>query len=259
MPCSAACAAVRLRITKPSARSARMPTSLSGSDAAQLRLRVLGEVDHHVLGLRARAVDLEVAADARALVRHAVAVLGRRVRHRLVRERPALEVDQVLVVRAVHLVAEGRRARAVVRLLLVLGALRVVRRLRARLRLDVLARHDRPRGRCCATLDRRLDALELAAPRERAVLPLQPPRVARRELLRPCEGRSTVPFFRAELIDRIARFSEPRWHTTRVSPAAFVLQRRGERARLRHLAAAAGLTLVSGAGSGQYELRSTWP
>src|SRR4029079_17655360 len=67
-------------------------------------------------------------------------------------------------------------------LLLVLGALRVVRGLRARLRLDVLARHDDHAVVVVGALYRRLDALELAALEERAVLVLQPVRVARGQL-----------------------------------------------------------------------------
>ena len=75
----------------------------------------------------------------------------------------------------------------------------------------------------------------------------------------PCEGRSTQPFLRALLIDLIARFSEPRWHTTRVSPRAFALSADPSERAFGTFPPAAGLTLVSGAGSGQYELRSMWP
>ena len=67
----------------------------------------------------------------------------------------------------------------------------------------------------------------------------------------PCDGRRTVPFFRAELIERFAFLSDARWHTTRVLPGGFA---RSAEARLRAfgtLPPAAGFTLVSGAGSGQ--------
>ena len=59
------------------------------------------------------------------------------------------------------------------------------------------------------------------------------------------------------LIDLIARLSEPRWHTTRVSPRAFACSAEASERAFGTLPPAAGLTLLSGAGSGQYELRST--
>ena len=80
------------------------------AELVERRLRVLGGVDQHVLGLRPRALDLHVAAHARARVGDPVAALERRVRHRLVGERAALEVDQALVVGAVDLVAVARGA-----------------------------------------------------------------------------------------------------------------------------------------------------
>jgi hypothetical protein len=64
---------------------------------------------------------------------------------------------------------------------------------------------------------------------------------------------------RALSIDRIARFSDPRWHTTRVSPRAFLLSADASERAFGTFPPAAGVTLLSGAGSGQYELRSTWP
>jgi hypothetical protein len=73
----------------------------------------------------------------------------------------------------------------------------------------------------------------------------------------PWEGRIVVPLRRAELIDRIALLSDPFWHTTRVFPRGFA---RSDDARLLAfgtLPPAAGLTPRSGAGFGQYELRST--
>src|SRR5215210_7258307 len=75
----------------------------------------------------------------------------------------------------------------------------------------------------------------------------------------PCDGRSTRPFRRALLMERMARFSEPRWHTTRVSPRAFALSAEPSVRAFGTFPPAAGLTLLSGAESGQYELRSTWP
>ena len=108
-------------------------------------------------------------------------------------------------------------------------------------------------------LDRGLDAAELAA-RANARFWRFSLRALRAESFRlPCEGRSTQPFLRAPLMDLIARFSEPRWHTTRVSPRAFALSAEPSVRAFGTLPPAAGLTLVSGAGSGQYELRSTWP
>jgi hypothetical protein len=64
---------------------------------------------------------------------------------------------------------------------------------------------------------------------------------------------------RAALIDLIARLSEPRWQTTRVSPRAFAFSAEASVRGFGTFPPAAGLTPVSGAGSGQYELRSTWP
>ena len=214
--------------------------------AAQLRLRVLGEVDHHVLGLRARALDLDVAADAGALVRDAPAVLTRRERNRLVRERASLEVDQVLVVRAVHLVPVGRGALTVVRLLLVLRALRVVRRLRARLRLEVLAGHDHDAVVVARLLDRRLDALELAAAVEGAVEPLELACLPGRELLGPLRGAQDGALL-ARGVDRADRLPQRRPLADHARlPARLCAQRRGEAAGLRDLAASRGLHALVG-------------
>jgi hypothetical protein len=69
--------------------------------------------------------------------------------------------------------------------------------------------------------------------------------------LLPCVGRRTVPYIRADLIERVAFLSDARWHTTRVLPGGFA---RSAEARLRAfgtLPPAAGFTLLSGAGSGQ--------
>jgi hypothetical protein len=75
----------------------------------------------------------------------------------------------------------------------------------------------------------------------------------------PCDGRRVVPFRCAALIDLIARFSEPRWQTTIVLPRGFFLSAEARLRAFGTLPPAAGLTPVSAAGFGQYELRSTWP
>ena len=67
----------------------------------------------------------------------------------------------------------------------------------------------------------------------------------------PCEGRIVKPFFRAELIDLIARLSEPRWHTTTVLPRGLALSADARVRAFGILPPAAGLTLLSAAGFGQ--------
>jgi hypothetical protein len=67
----------------------------------------------------------------------------------------------------------------------------------------------------------------------------------------PCEGRSVKPLRRAWLIDLIARFSDPRWHTTRVLPRAFTLSADASVRAFGTFPPAAGLTVVSGDGLGQ--------
>jgi hypothetical protein len=67
----------------------------------------------------------------------------------------------------------------------------------------------------------------------------------------PCDGRSVKPFLRAWLIDLIARFSDPRWQTTRVSPRAFALSADASVRGFGTFPPAAGLTAVSGDGFGQ--------
>jgi len=75
----------------------------------------------------------------------------------------------------------------------------------------------------------------------------------------PCDGRSTQPFRWALSIDLMARLSDPRRHTTRVSPRAFAFSAEPSVRTRGTFPPATGLTLVSAAGSGQYELRSTCP
>jgi hypothetical protein len=75
----------------------------------------------------------------------------------------------------------------------------------------------------------------------------------------PCDGRSIQPLLRADLIDRSARLSDPRWQTTTVLPRGFARSADASVRAFGTLPPAAGLTLVSGAGFGQYEVRSTWP
>jgi hypothetical protein len=67
----------------------------------------------------------------------------------------------------------------------------------------------------------------------------------------PCEGRSTKPFVCARLIERIARLNEPRWQTTRVSPRALRRSADASERAFGTFPPAAGVTLLSGAGSGQ--------
>src|SRR3954468_7829435 len=68
---------------------------------------------------------------------------------------------------------------------------------------------------------------------------------------RPREGRRTQPLPWALLMDLIAFFSEPRWHTTRVSPRDLARSAAASVRGFGTLPPAAGLTLLSGAGSGQ--------
>ena len=62
---------------------------------------------------------------------------------------------------------------------------------------------------------------------------------------------------RARRIDRTARFSEPGWQTTRVLPGGLRLSDEASERIFGTSPPAAGLTLVSGAGSGKYDGRST--
>ena len=110
MSCSVAWRTLRLRITIPSARSARMPTSLAGSIGAPSPDCDAARVDHDVVGRDARPLDLEVAANARPEVGDPVPVLERRVRRVGVARLAAQHRDQVLVVGAVELPLVGERA-----------------------------------------------------------------------------------------------------------------------------------------------------
>ncbi len=103
--------------------------------------RVTG-LDDDVVGTDARALELQVAADAGTGVRDAVPVDERRVGHRVGAHVPADHRDQVGVIGAVELVLVRERARVTaVGVGLVLGAGRVEGRLRRRRRLGVDARH----------------------------------------------------------------------------------------------------------------------
>ena len=130
-------------------------------------------VDDDVVGAHARALELEVAAQAGPVVGDAVAVVERRLRRR----RPGLAADdrdQLLVVGASRDVAVGVRAGlALVVYLLEPVAFRVVGRLRARRRLGVGARHHHHAVVVVRRRDRGLDLVELALVLELAVDPLQ--------------------------------------------------------------------------------------
>ncbi len=143
MSCSFTCRAVMLRSTKPSARSARIATSLTGPDRPAVAGRDPPGVDDHVVGAHARALDLEVAADAAAEVGDPAPVLERRLRVGARPDGPSDHRDQVLVVGAVELVGVGDRpGLAAVVGDLVLVAARIVGRGGSRPGLGVDARHD---------------------------------------------------------------------------------------------------------------------
>jgi hypothetical protein len=72
-------------------------------------------------------------------------------------------------------------------------------------------------------------------------------------------GRTFQPFLRALLIDFVALRSEFDLQTTYVSPRARLLSADASPRAFGTLPPAAGFTLRSGAGLGQYELRSTCP
>src|SRR5918996_1338669 len=71
-------------------------------------------------------------------------------------------------------------------------------------------------------------------------------------------GRTFQPFLRALRIERVALRSEFDLQTTYVSPRARLLSEDASPRAFGTLPPAAGRTLVSAAGLGQYELRSTW-
>src|SRR3954471_4419695 len=75
--------------------------------------------------------------------------------------------------------------------------------------------------------------------------------------LRVSVGRYFTPFLRAALMSLFRRFSESFLHTTRVVPGGFVLSADASVRTFGTLPPAAGLTDVSGLGSGQYAVRST--
>ena len=127
-------------------------------------------VDHHVVRADSRALDLEVAADARPEVGDPVPVLQRRLRVRSRPERTAHHRDQVLIVRALELVGVGHGAGLVLAVavlpvvdLLEARALRVVGRLGPGLLLGVDPGHDHHAVVVARGRDRVLDRAELAA------------------------------------------------------------------------------------------------
>ena len=69
--------------------------------------------------------------------------------------------------------------------------------------------------------------------------------------LTPRDGRRIVPFLRAELIERVAFFSDAFWQTTRVFPRGLARSAEDRLRAFGTLPPAAGFTLLSGAGSGQ--------
>src|ERR687895_1275490 len=71
-------------------------------------------------------------------------------------------------------------------------------------------------------------------------------------------GRTFQPLRRALRIERIALRTEFDLQTTYVSPRALLLSADASPRAFGTLPPAAGVTLRSGAGLGQYELRSTW-
>src|SRR4051795_7711768 len=71
-------------------------------------------------------------------------------------------------------------------------------------------------------------------------------------------GRITTPLVRALTIAAWVRRSESLLHTTRVSPTRRRSSAEASERGLGTLPPAAGFTDVSGRGSGQYDVRSTW-
>ena len=158
----------------------------AGATRPAVASRRLAGVDHNVLRTRPRPLDLKVAADARPEVdlRDPVAVQLRR-RRRAGAKRASQHLDQVLVVRAAELVAVGEpdgAATPEVGVGQVLLALRVVRRLGARRRLRVDARHDHDAVVVVGGVDRFLDRMEPAALGQLPVDARQPARGAEAQL-----------------------------------------------------------------------------
>ena len=146
---------------------------------------VAGSVDDHVRRRDPTALELEVAADARSEIRDPLTIRQRRLRRRLGRNLAALDVDQVLVVRAGDLVAVAGRLRPASVALSEPRAARIVERLLARGRLGVAARHDHDAVVVLRGEHGRLDLVEAALAGERPVLPAQ----RARPLLRQVELR----------------------------------------------------------------------
>ena len=194
-------------------------------------------VDHDVVGRRPRALDLQVAADAGAEVGDAVRVrpAGEARLRILSRAEPAADHGhQALGVRAVVLVGVGHGPGAVVRGLAVLVALRRERRHRARVRLGVGARHDHHAVVVAGRRHGGLDLVVAAAGEEGAVQVEQPPAGRAAQLRQPRRGAQ------AEAA-RLGRADVARGGRQRVLPADHArgaagraVERRGQRARLRH-------------------------
>ena len=216
--------------------------------AAGLRRRpraliVGARVEDHVLGLRAGALDLQVAAHAGAelLSRDPLAVRERRLR-RVADHRAPLHVDQVLVVGAGDLVLVARREVAAGVLLEQAGvAGRVVLRGAARVRLGVAAGHDQDPVVVARVEDRLLDRVVVALLRQRGVDREQPVRLLLGEL--------DLRLARAEAIALLAGLAHRRAQVgQRLRPVLALAddqhlarsgaaRRRLQRARRRHLAA----------------------
>src|SRR4051794_21942834 len=77
-------------------------------------------------------------------------------------------------------------------------------------------------------------------------------------LCRGAVGRLLKPVLSARRSECRMRLSEPVWQTTRVFPRSFAFSAEASERALGTAPPAAGLTDVSGRGSGQYDVRSTW-
>jgi hypothetical protein len=211
------------------------------ADAARALVsgRGLAGVHHHVLRLRSRPLDLEVAPHARAEVRDAVPIrLGRRWG---ALARPAAEhVDERLVVGAVPLVAVGEPHRppaAEVGVGEVLVALGVEGRLLARVGLGVDPGHDDDEVVVVRVEDGPLNRVVGAAPRE---LLVQVPQVVGGRRAEPVSG-GRGPQLEAvglRVANRLARQGQ----RTRLTdhqrvPGERLVERGAKRAGRGHLAA----------------------
>jgi hypothetical protein len=236
-----------LRPTKPSVRSARRTTCLAWPDGrASGPLVVRAGVDDHVGRLDAAALDLEVAAHARAeLLLGDAAPVGARRGQRIADDGAALDVDQVLVVRAGDLVLVARRRVAAgVALEEPRVAARVVLGLPARAGLGVRAGHDHDPVVVARAVDGGLDVAEAA--------PLGQPAVDRQQAAGPGAAHGDPPLARAQDVAAGARAAQRRPDEREGARAVVALaddahvagarpgDRRGERARRGDLPAGGG-------------------